>query len=223
MTTSSTVSNNSNLLIGLVLIAFKDDRGAFLEYHGRYTQFCITSYAVKCFRSSPQGLTPLQTAQIARCVKCANHVIDWPLNSGPIQKDRLRYVDDSACIMISFCALFILSTCQTFTSCIPDISECLNNVTEAAQLMVDLAINSEQKPYIQGAAILKRAEALRAALENARHNENRSNLDVPTDSREPFTPDSSNLVFEGLDSWFTDDNFFGMEPIWHFPRLLPDV
>lgn len=86
--------------------------------------------------------------------------------------------------------------------------------------MVDLAINSEQKPYIQGASILKRAEALKVALENAaRNNENRANLEVSTDSREPFTPDSSALVFEGMDSWFSDDNFFGMEPIWYFPKF----
>jgi hypothetical protein len=205
------------------LTSFADDRGAFLEYHARYTRFCITSYAVKCVRSSPQGLTSLQTNQIARCVECANHVLDWPLSRGPIQKDRLRYVDDAACIMISFCALFILSTCQAFTSCIPNIAECIDNVTEAAQIMVDLAINSEQKPYIQGASILKRAEALKVALENARNNESRANLDTPANSREPYTPDSSALVFEGLDSWFSDDQFFGMEPIWHFPKLLPDA
>lgn len=89
--------------------------------------------------------------------------------------------------------------------------------------MIDLAINSEQKPYIQGMSLLKRAETLKMALENARNNDNRTNLNAPADAREPYTPDNSALVFEGLESWFNDENFFGMEPIWHFPNVMPSL
>lgn len=88
--------------------------------------------------------------------------------------------------------------------------------------MFDLAINAEHKPRDQGAFILKRVETLRTALENARNNDARG-LEDAEGATDPFDLDASGLVFEGMDSWFTDENFFGMEPIWHFPRVIPDA
>jgi hypothetical protein len=95
----------------LLLICGLDERGTLLEYHARYTRFCITSYAVKHVRNLPQGLTSLQRQQIQRCVACASHVLEWPISRGPIQKDKLRYVDDSAVISM-FSLLSCLTHCQ---------------------------------------------------------------------------------------------------------------
>ena len=60
----------------------QDERGAILEYHARFTRFCVNSYAVKHVRNSPQGLTPLQSDQIQRCMACASHVLDWSISRG---------------------------------------------------------------------------------------------------------------------------------------------
>ena len=208
----------------LTLFPFIADQGAFLDYAGRFTRFCITSYAIKCLRNTPQGLTPLQKNQIRRCVSCANHVLEWPLSRSPIEKDRLRYVDDSACIMISFCCLFILSACQSFTTSIPNIENSLDNVIEAATLMVDLAFNAEHKAHIQGSFILKRAESLRTAVEHLRTQErNGINFEPLTESHVPAVQDNSSLIFEGLDHVLNEDGFFGMEPIWDFSLLFPSV
>lgn len=87
------------------------EQGTFLDFTARFTRFCITSYAIKFLRSSSQNLTPLQKDQIRRCVACANHVLEWLLGRSPIQKDRLRYIDDTAWVMDSFCCLFIISVC----------------------------------------------------------------------------------------------------------------
>lgn len=197
------------------------EQGAFLDYAGRFTRFCITSYAIKCLRTSPQGLTPLQKDQVRRCVSCANHVLKWMLSRSPIQKDRLRYVDDTACIMVAFCCLFILSVCQTFTSSIPNISDNLDNVIEAAQLMIDLAFNREHMAHIQGKFILKRAESLRVVLENLRAERPRSRLGTPPQRSVDVVPETE--VFEGFDQMFNEEGFFGMEPIWDFSLLFPSV
>jgi len=126
-------------------------------------------------------------------------------------------------IVISFCCLFILATCQTFTSCIPNIPDYLDNVTEAAQLLIDLAINADHKPRAQGTFIMKKVESLRSALQNVKNNDIRTSFEVPEGTDDSFNPDSAGLAFEGMESWFTDNNFFDMEPIWHFPRLIPDA
>lgn len=200
-----------------------EPHGAFLDYHGRFTRFCIASYAIKCLRISSQGVTPLQRSQIQRCVNCANHVLDFPLGRGPIQKDNLRYVDDAACIMISFCCIFILSACQSFSSIIPNISECLDNVTDAGHLMVELSINPDHKPHIQGTFILKRVETLRTALESSSlHAYPGTDLDEPTETRFPSpTSETARLMSEGFDQLFHEDGLFGIEPIWDFSMMLP--
>jgi hypothetical protein len=119
--------------------------------------------------------------------------------------------------MISFCCVFIQSACKAFTSIIPNIPQHLNNVEEAAQLMVDYAINPEHKPHIQGSFILRRAAALRAFLENPESH-----------GREPEPPRQSSMGsnrwnFDGTGLNLNEDGFFGMEPFYDFSMLLPSA
>ncbi|KAE8442670.1 hypothetical protein EG329_002968 [Mollisiaceae sp. DMI_Dod_QoI] len=199
-----------------------EPHGQFLDYHGRFTRFCIASYAIKCLNIPSEGPTDLQRSQIQRCVSCANNVLEFPLSRGPIEKDNLRYVDDAACIMVSFCCIFILSACQAFPSIIPNISECLDNVTDAGHLMVELSINQNHKPHIQGLFLLKRVETLRAALETSKpHDPHRSNLEEPAEvTLSSPRIESSKLMLEGFDQLFHEDGLFGIEPIWDF-SLFP--
>jgi hypothetical protein len=155
-------------------------------------------------------------------VSCANHVLEYPLTRGPLEKDNLRYVDDAACIIVSFCCIFVLSACQAFPTVISNISQYLDNVTDAARLMIELSINHDHKPYHQGTFILKRAEALRAALEMSRlHEQQEANVEEPPESRLSPFGDSSKLMLEGFDGLFHEDGLFGLEPIFDFSMLFP--
>ncbi|KAL2070631.1 hypothetical protein VTL71DRAFT_13657, partial [Oculimacula yallundae] len=202
------------------------EQGSFLDFNARFTRFCITSYTIKFLRNSSHSLTPSQKDQIRRCVACANHVLKWPLSRSPIQKDRLRFVDDTACVMNSFCCLFIISVCQAYAPLIPDIFDVLDNVIETAQLMVELQVGFDDSNmmHVQGSAIAKRAESMRAALDGSRVVESVDQAVVAS----PLAPDESGLpenqaLFEGLDLMLGEDGFFGMEPIWDFPLLFPSV
>lgn len=196
----------------------------FLDYHGRFIRFCLASYAVKCLKISSEGPTPVQQSQLQRCVSCANHVLEFPITRGPIDKDSLRYVDDASCIMVSFCCIFILSACQAFPSVIPNISQSLDNITEAAHLMIELSINKDHKPYLQGTLVLKRVEALKAALEASRlHEQQEAPVKETSETRLSPGFDSSRLMLEGFDDQlFHDDGLF-LEPIWDFSMLLPST
>jgi len=201
------------------------EQGTFLDFTSRFTRFCIMSYAIKFLRNSPQHLTALQKDQIRRCVACANHVLEWPLSRSPIQKDRLRYVDDTACVMNSFCCLFIISVCQTYAAIVPNIFDILDNVIETAQLMVDLQVGFDDSHmvHVQGAFILRRAESMRAALEGSKIIEKQDQAVITppasTGSNVPEPP----ALFEGLDMMLNEEGFDAMEPLWDFSLLFPSV
>jgi len=112
--------------------------------------------------------------------------------------------------MLSFCALFILSICRS-TSCIPKVAECLENVTDVAQLMIDISINSEHKPYVQGTLILKQVEDLKNALEYA----NRGGNETRNESGIGLAAQRSSLGVDGPDS-----GIFAMESLWDFSMLF---
>jgi len=157
-------------------------------------------------------------------VACAIDVLDWPLSLNPIQKDRIRYVPDSSCIMVSFCGLFVLSACQTFASYIPNIDENLEYVAEAAQLMLDLSINAEHKPHIQGTYILKRVEEVRKALEHSKMVDvNGAVAESSTESRPATADENLGLTLGSPGLSLNDNGFFDMEPIWDFSMLFPNA
>ncbi|KAK0119957.1 hypothetical protein ONS95_011381 [Cadophora gregata] len=202
------------------------EQGTFLDFTARFTRFCITSYAIKFLRNSPQSLTALQKDQIRRCVACANHVLEWPLGRSPIQKDRLRYVDDTACVMDSFCCLFVISVCQTYASIIPNIFDVLDNVIETAQLMVDLQVGFDDSHmvHVQGSFILKRAESMRTALETSMTLDKQQDQAIisPPASTGSTIPEPP-IMFEGLDMILNEEGFYAMEPLWDFSLLFPSV
>lgn len=199
-----------------------EPRGSFLDYHGRFTRFCLASYAIKSLRISSEGPTALQRSQLQRCVSCANHVLEFPLTRGPIEKDNLRFVDDAACIIVSFCCIFILSACQAFPHVISNVSECLDYVTDAAKLMIELSINESHKPFYQGTFLLKRVDTLKAALEMSRlHDQKEANIEEQSDARLSPAGGDSRLTLEGFDQLFNEEGVFGLEPIWDFSMLFP--
>jgi len=211
-------------------VLFADERGAVLDYLGRYTRFCILSYAVRFLRHSTQeqGLSLLQRDQVRSCVLCANRVLDWPLRLGPVQKDRLRYVTDTRCIMISFCCLFIIASCQTFASSIPNTFECLENVKASARLMISLSTDDESRGYVHGMLILERVKAVQEALERQKDHEgdlHRVHLEDSASTHIPSAGSTTpNVMHENLNSNFIDNGgIFDIEPLWDFSILLPNT
>jgi hypothetical protein len=211
-----------SILRRLVLTTLGEVWGVVLDYLGRCARFNIHSYATRYIRNSPEGLSPLQKDQVRRCVVYARGVLDWALNLSPIQKDRFRYVSESAGIMISFCCLFIIASCQTFTSSIPNVFESLDKVVAAAQLTMDLAPDVDHNKHIQGSLILRRAEALRAVLKQRRTYESsgasfaspiETSIQPPDLARQEYIPG-------GLDLDLDVDGIAAMEPFWDFPILM---
>lgn len=196
--------------------------GVVLDYLGRCARFNINSYATRYLRSSSEGLSPLQNDQVRRCTAYASDVLDWLLNLRPIQKDRFRCVCESASTMVSFCCLFIIASCQTFSSSVPNVFESLDKVTTAAQLMMDLAPDEEHNAHIQGSLILKRTRAWKAKLEQQRSHESTvtsSTISIgsgvqPADllGRQEFTPGEFDFDLD-------IDGISATDPFWDFPIL----
>jgi hypothetical protein len=124
--------------------------------------------------------------------------------------------------MISFCCLFIIASCQTFTSSIPNTFENLDKVIAAAQLMMDLAPDVDHNKHIQGSLILGRAEALRAILEQRRTHESSGTSSATPIERSIQPPDLARQEFipGGLDLNLDVDGISAMEPFWDFPILM---
>jgi hypothetical protein len=126
--------------------------------------------------------------------------------------------------MVSFCGLFVLSACQTFASCISNIDENLEYVAEAAQLMLDLSINAEHKPHIQGTYILKRVEEARKAVEHSKIVDvNGTATESLTESRPATSDRNSGLALDSPDLSLNDNGYFDMQPIFSFSMLFPNA
>jgi hypothetical protein len=162
-------------------------QGSGLDFHIRFTQFCITMYSIRPLKVSADGadgFLPAQKDAIARCVEVASQVLTWALDLGPASKDRLRYMSDLGFVMLSFCAFFILQAFRAFGSAIPRSGDYLHTVAEAAQLMIELAVDSKHAPSVYGRSILSRLAQVREP------NPGQAQLG----SKTAFTPAVSTLV-----------------------------
>ena len=100
------------------------------------------------------GRLPAEKDAVAKCVESASHLLAWALDLGPVSKDRLRYLGDFGFVMLSFCAFFILQVFQAFGPAIPQSDDHLDVVEDAAQLMIELAMDSKHAPAVYGKSIL---------------------------------------------------------------------
>lgn len=161
-------------------------------------------------------MQPFQRDQIRRCTTYATKVLDLLTNLRPIQKDRLRYLPASSSTMVSFCCHFLVSACQAFPAAIANEEICLDQVAKLATLLQDLALDSEQKFYVQGSFILKRVNALRSerqqsyvATSAVRANSRTSNSQLET-----WSFDTSGAV--GFD---LNQHMIEMDDFWDFNML----
>ena len=89
--------------------------------------------------------------------------------------------------------------------------------------MLDLSINAEHKPHIQGTYILKRVEEVRKALEHSKVNVNRATTESLSESRPTPADGNSGLTLSSLDMSLNDNGYFDMAPIWDFTILFPNA
>ena len=123
--------------------------------HICFVQFCITTYSLRPFKLHRSGgLLPAQKEAVKSCVTSASHVLTWALDLGPASKDRLRYLHDFGFVILSFCAFFILQAYQAFGPEITQADDYLDTVAEAAQLMIELAIDPKHAPAVYGSSVL---------------------------------------------------------------------
>ncbi|KFY80001.1 hypothetical protein V499_01081 [Pseudogymnoascus sp. VKM F-103] len=200
-----------------------DGVGAVLDLLGRYARFCISNYVVRCLPNSYHGLSSRQKDRVRCCVACANHVLNWPLNLRPIQKEKLRYVSDSGSIMLKFSALFIIAGCQTFSSCIPNVSQCLENVRAVGQLIIDLAGDQNSNAHTHGNLIIDRAKALSLSLEQS---DSQETFTGPTSENEQLIADlepQTDEISDILNASFNGSEALGFDSVWDFSILLPNA
>jgi len=153
-------------------------------------------------------------------MESASHVLAWALDLGPASKDRLRYFSDFGFVMLSFCAFFILQAFQAFSPAISTITsdEWLATVTEAAQLMAELAIDSKHAPAVYGRSILH-------LLEKVTSPERQSQLDNVNLSQGSTASNSRSMDWfrknvEGLEN---ESSAFVPDQTWDFASLFPDM
>jgi hypothetical protein len=199
----------------------EDGYSTRLDFHGRFTRFCITSFAIRGLRTSPQKLATLHKDQITRCLFCANRLLAWQVGLGPVQKERLRYFSDSGFVMMTFCCFFVLSACQSFSSFIPDVFENLTVVLKTANLMIELEPKAGHKVNNLGRIILQRLESVQRAQENQkslRGNDTflQNGIGIGAESS-----DMSSGTFEEFDYGSRETGVFGFESLWDFSMIFP--
>ena len=128
----------------------------------RFAQFCMSTYATRNLKISDPQLAEAQQASVRRSVTAAASFC----TGDPVSKDeRVRYLADFGFVMVSFCCLFVIRACEAFGSCLPDLLDHLTTVDEAAQLMKEVATDSDQAPSLYSTLISKKLEELRTSTD----------------------------------------------------------
>jgi hypothetical protein len=199
-------------------------QGSALDFHIRFTQFCITTYSIrpiKVVSDEADGLLPAQKDAIARCVEAASQLLAWALDLGPVSKDRLRYMGDFGFVTLSFCAFFILQAFQAFGPAIPQSDDYLDIVEDAAQLMTELAMDSKHAPSVYGKSILLLLAKVRdpnLSQPQFDHNVYASQESTASNmrSRNGVLSDTQGLLGHEPSSFVPDQT-------WDFTSLFPDM
>ncbi len=181
--------------------------GPGIDFHYRFTRFCISTYLTRTLRLVGAELRPPQKHALNRSVTDAANFCQFFRDLGPAIRDSARYTADFGFVMISFSCLFIIQACETFHSQITGLFEHLSNVEEVAQLMKELAINSSHGPSFQSRNIMAK---LHHVYEN-----------LPAESRETGMPGPHSVLQHFLFG-AGQDEMFTMDPEWDLLDFFPD-
>jgi hypothetical protein len=103
--------------------------------------------------------------------------------------------------------------------------ESLDNVLATAKLMINLAPDVEHSAHTQGSLLLRRAEALKAIVEQGSRSESRgTNYETPMESSvAQIDFESQEFTHEALMLSLNSEGIFGIEPSWDFSMLIPNI
>ncbi|KAH7391618.1 hypothetical protein BKA64DRAFT_110100 [Cadophora sp. MPI-SDFR-AT-0126] len=130
--------------------------GLGIEFHYRFTRFCLRTYLIRNVRLISSNLRPSQIDALNRSISDASDFCQFSLELGPSSREAARYMTDFGFVMISFACIFIIQACEAFHTAIQAPYEHLGTVEEVAQLMKELAINSTHGPSFQSQNIMKK-------------------------------------------------------------------
>ncbi|KAL7917374.1 hypothetical protein ACQKWADRAFT_306962 [Trichoderma austrokoningii] len=133
--------------------------GTGLDFHYRFSQFCLSTYAVCHFaHASNNGERHLLTkATLGHAVE----VLSWLQHLSPVAQESLRYISDFAFIMLLFTCTFILQACESHHMTLEEKQKKLKAVSTTAKLLVDLGIHAFHFPSIFGKSLQKRLDNFR--------------------------------------------------------------
>jgi hypothetical protein len=164
----------------------------------------MATYSTRSFKLSDPQLPPQHQMLVRRSITTAATFVKLLTDMDPVTKEEtVRYLADFGFVMISFCCQFIVRACEAFGSGMPDIMEHLVPVEDAAQLMKEVAIDSNHSPALYSSLISRGLEKLRVAT-------------VPTE--DPF--DAQNTAFNSPNQW--ENELILMDPLWEFSAFLGD-
>ncbi|KAL7953544.1 hypothetical protein V8C34DRAFT_320949 [Trichoderma compactum] len=161
--------------------------GIGLDFHHRYSQFCLSTYAVCHYThvSDIDKRDPLVITTLDHTVG----MLSWLQQLSPVVRESLRYISDFAFVMLLYAYMFILQACESCHMLPEERCKRLKAVATTAQLLIDLGVHTFHFPSIYG-------KLLQRQLGNLQPNAN-----------SPETPGSiwaENSNIKG-DHWYQDD------------------
>ncbi|KAL6835602.1 hypothetical protein J3E69DRAFT_372913 [Trichoderma sp. SZMC 28015] len=189
--------------------------GIGLDFHYRYSQFCLSTYAV-CHYTHVSDIDK-RDLLVKTTLDHAVGMLSWVQQLSPVVRESLRYISDFAFVMILYACMFILQACESRHMRPEERCKKLKTVATTAQLLVDLGIHSFHFPSIYGKLLQRQLGSLQPNVCDGVE-------DVQLKSNSPETPGSIWAEYSNVkgDDWYSED-FGNQEDLFgemlNLPRL----
>ncbi len=141
---------------------FAGGYGIGLDFHHRFSQFCLSTYAVcHCiYTTDMHEREALARASLDHAVE----ILLWLQDLSPVDQESLRYISDFAFVMLLFTCLFIIQACESPYMVPEERSRKLQTVSTTARLLVDLGIHASHFPSVYGKSLQRRVGSLQGSI-----------------------------------------------------------
>ncbi|KAL6691175.1 hypothetical protein J3F84DRAFT_387037 [Trichoderma pleuroticola] len=190
--------------------------GIGLDFHYRYSQFCLSTYAV-CHYTHVSDIDK-RDLLVRTTLDHAVGMLSWLQQLSPVVRESLRYISDFAFVMLLYACMFIVQACESRHMLPEERCKNLKAVATAAQLLVDLGIHTFHFPLIYGRLLQRQLGNLQPNVCDG------VEADVQLKSDSPETPGSIWAEYSNVkgDDWYQDgfgnqEDLFG--ELLNMPRL----
>ncbi|KAK0763389.1 hypothetical protein N5P37_002766 [Trichoderma harzianum] len=190
--------------------------GIGLDFHYRYSQFCLSTYAV-CHYTHVSDIDK-RDLLVRTTLDHAVGMLSWLQKLSPVVRESLRYISDFAFVMVLYACMFILQACESRHMLSEERCKNLKTVATTAQLLVDLGIHSFHFPSIYGKLLQRQLGNLQPNVCDG------VKADLQPKSNSPETPVTIWTEYSNIkgDDWYQDDfgsqgDLFG--EMLNLPRL----